>query len=171
MTQSHTAKQVADYFLNYVEKDEESGEALTNLKIQKLAYYAQGFALAVLGRPLFAERIEAWPHGPVVPDLYREYKNGMGIVGNAPVPPPLDFCAADHFNEEEIDLLSEVFQVYGQFSAWKLRDMTHSEPPWIKAWGDGKNPDREITHESLKAYFSTRIKDSSVMPYDEAQEG
>ena len=152
-----TAKQVADYFLNLVNKGEESGEVFTNLKMQKLAYYTQGLALAILGRPMFKEGIEAWPHGPVVPDLFREYKNS-GIKGSQPVtPPPQDYCARDHFDKEEIKVLDEVFDVYGQFSAWRLCDMAHLEPPWQDAWRGGKGHGAAITHESLKRYFSTQL--------------
>ena len=49
---------VAQYFL--AQMDEDAGDLISNLKLQKLVYYAQGFALALYGRPLFPERIEAW---------------------------------------------------------------------------------------------------------------
>src|SRR5450631_518283 len=58
-----TARAVADYFLSLV--DEEAGDSLSNLKLQKLVYYAQGFSLALTGKRLFDEAIEAWEHGPV----------------------------------------------------------------------------------------------------------
>ena len=62
---------VAQYFL--AQMDEDAGDLISNLKLQKLVYYAQGFALALHGRPLFRERVEAWTHGaPVVPELYVE---------------------------------------------------------------------------------------------------
>ena len=38
-----TCFDVADYFLAHC--DEESGDIISNLKIQKLTYYAQGFSL------------------------------------------------------------------------------------------------------------------------------
>ena len=60
-----TCFDAADYFLSKI--DEDAGDVITNLKLQKLVYYAQGFSLALCGRPLFAERIEAWQHGPVCP--------------------------------------------------------------------------------------------------------
>ncbi len=46
-----TAFQIADYFLTLV--DDEAGDGLSNLKLQKLVYYAQGFHLALTGKPLF----------------------------------------------------------------------------------------------------------------------
>ncbi len=53
-----TCFDVADYFLSRC--DEDSGDAISNLKLQKLVYYAQGFSLALLGEPLFQNKMEAW---------------------------------------------------------------------------------------------------------------
>lgn len=136
---------VAQYFL--AKADEDAGDLMSNLKLQKLVYYAQGFALALLDRPLFPEPIEAWVYGPVVPALYHEYKG----FGSGPIPSPvsLDF---EKYDQEARELLDEVYATYGQFAAWKLRNMTHDEPPWRdtpEGW--------VITHEALRDYFSTRV--------------
>src|SRR4051794_29818552 len=85
MSRTLTADQVADYFLAHV--DEESGDNITHLKLQKLLYYAQGFHLAIQGEPLFAEPIEAWEHGPVVCRVYHKVK----YCGNRPIDRPDDF--------------------------------------------------------------------------------
>lgn len=136
---------VAQYFL--AQMDEDAGDLISNLKLQKLVYYAQGFALALYGRPLYPERIEAWTHGPVVPDLYQEFRG----YGSDPIPHPdeTDFSIYDVQTRE---LLDEVYAVYGQFSAWKLRDMTHSEPPWRDTPSG-----QEIQHDDLSCYFATRV--------------
>lgn len=141
------ARDVAQYFLSKV--DEDVGDGISNLKLQKLAYYAQGFHLALRGEPLFAERIEAWEHGPVVPELYHEYK----VHGN--IPPPAGF------DPEEVDppaaaLLDEVHSVFGQYSAWKLRNMTHAERPWQEAFGEGARG-RVISHASMREYFKDYV--------------
>ena len=137
---------VAQYFLAKV--DEDAGDLMSNLKLQKLMYYAQGCALALLDRPLFPEPLVAWVHGPVVPALYHEYK-GYG-AGPVPSPATLDFSKYD---QETRDLLDEVYAVYGQFSAWKLRNMTHQEPPWYETPEGG-----EISHDALRSYFTTQVQ-------------
>lgn len=136
---------VAQYFL--AQMDEDAGDLISNLKLQKLVYYAQGFALALHGRPLFPERIEAWTHGPVVPELYHEYRG----YGPGPIPHPgeADFSIYDAQTRE---LLDEIYAVYGQFSAWKLRDMTRSEPPWRDTPSG-----QEIQRDDLIRYFETRV--------------
>lgn len=136
----------AKYFL--AQASEEAGDLISNLKLQKLVYYAQGFHLALYDEPLFPEAIEAWTHGPVVPDLYHHYKKyGAGAI---PRPEDIDFSIYD---EETKSLLDEVYSVFGQFAAWKLGNMTHEEAPWkLAAQNSGK-----ITHQSLKEYFKTQL--------------
>ena len=68
----YAALTVAKWFIAWAEAE---GEELSNLKLQKLLYYAQGHHLAEAHQPLFAEQIQAWSHGPVVPQVYHEYKN------------------------------------------------------------------------------------------------
>jgi uncharacterized phage-associated protein len=141
-----SAHDVARYFLSLA--DEDAGDAITNMKLQKLAYYAQGFHLAMYGEPLFPEAIEAWPHGPVVPDLYHAYKAcGSGCI---PKPEAMDFSRYDPRTREVLD---EVYNVYGQFSAWKLRNMTHEEMPWVRASATGD----AISHADMREYFKSLL--------------
>lgn len=139
------AIQIAEYFLTLCEP--EAGDTLSNLKIQKLCYYAQGFHLAIFGKPLFEEPILAWTHGPVIESLYFTYKQyGSGSV---PIPETYDFSV---FSNEIKEMLNDVYTVYGQFSAWKLRNMTHEEAPWRNT-----PQSYEISHEDMKNYFKTMI--------------
>lgn len=140
-----TASDVAKYILTLSQPEE--GDYVSNLKLQKLLYYAQGFHLALRGRPLFQDSIQAWPHGPVVPGVYHIYKDN----GSSAIPIPMDF-SRERLTSEERDLLDEVWSVYGQFSAWKLRDMTHEEPPWKNTPSGG-----EIAHSALQEFFSTQV--------------
>lgn len=141
---------VAKYFLSSVNM-EESGEGITNLKMQKLCYYAQGFFLALYGKRLFHNNIEAWMYGPVVPDLYEKTKT----YEKNPI--PLDAFLQDFpkLEKNEKDILDEIFQVYGQFSAWKLADMTHKESPWLD-YKDAE--DKIIPDKALTEFFKTKLK-------------
>lgn len=143
-----TCHDVAKYFLSLA--DSEAGDLISNLKLQKLIYYAQGFHLAIFDEPLFDERIEAWTHGPVVPDLYHAYKG----YGSDAIPCP-DEIDLDKYSIAHRELLDEVYKVFGQFSAWKLRNMTHEESPWVNA----APYQGVISHEDMKEYFKTQIVD------------
>jgi uncharacterized phage-associated protein len=63
---------IASYFI--VKAYEEGIEAeMTNMKVQKLLYYAQSLHLALYDEPLFDEEIQAWRYGPVCPRAYKFY--------------------------------------------------------------------------------------------------
>ena len=66
---TYDVRAVANFFLDQAQ---EEGQKLDHMKLQKLAYIAHGWHLAITGEPLFHERVEAWPYGPVIPDLYHE---------------------------------------------------------------------------------------------------
>jgi uncharacterized phage-associated protein len=140
-----SALDVAKYFLALI--DEDSGDSITNLKLQKLVYYAQGFSLAILSKPLFSDTIQAWEHGPVIPSVYDKYKKHG--ARNIPKPKRVDFSI---YSDQTKDLLNEVYEAYGQFSAWRLRELTHKEPPWKNAYPNGV-----ITQKALKKFFKKLI--------------
>ena len=144
-----TAHEIAKYFVSLV--DEDAGDSISNLKVQKLLYYAQGGFLAFYDVPLFPEAIKAWAHGPVVPQVYHEYKH----YGAGPI--PVERVDLAQYSPQIREVLDEVNSVYGQFTATKLRAMTHEEPPWRDT------PQNEtITHEKLRDFFKTLVYDDEI---------
>ena len=142
---AHSAKQIARWFLahNRIAESSAGAESISNLKLQKLLYYAQGCFLAMTGNPLFPDKIVAWQHGPVVENVYRQYREN----GSSGIPFDEDVDLSD-FSTEEHDLVTEVYDVFGQYSAWKLRNMTHEEAPWKET-----PPNEVIPNEKIKDYF------------------
>src|SRR5271165_1232342 len=67
-----TALEVADVFLKLSQP--EAGDTISNLKLQKLLYYVQGYHLAFYGSELFPDPIVAWQYGPVVEGVYHNFK-------------------------------------------------------------------------------------------------
>ncbi|AFY70517.1 hypothetical protein Pse7367_2254 [Thalassoporum mexicanum PCC 7367] len=139
---------VANFFLS--QADEDAGDLISNLKLQKLVYYAQGFHLAMFGQPLFSEEIQAWVHGPVIPELYQKFK----IYDSKPLPSPEDFNL-EVFKPEVLELLEDVQKIYGQFSAWKLKNMTYEELPWSST-----ETGQIISYQKMKEYFKTLLVDA-----------
>ena len=118
----------------------------TPMKLQKLLYYAQGYALALLRRPLFGERIKAWEHGPVVPQVWKAHEDSEGLL---PRPTDLDLLALD---PQVRAILDRVYNDYGLFAAWALRNMTHEERPWVET------PRNEpISPQLMAEFFAERI--------------
>lgn len=145
---AHTALEVARWFLAYNrnEEDERGAERISNLKLQKLLYYAQGCYLALYGKPLFSDDIVAWTHGPVVVNVYHAYK-ANGANG---IPFTEDFDMSQ-FSDEENDVLTQVYNTFGQYSAWKLRDMTHAEEPWLST-----KQECVISNQKIRDYFQKK---------------
>lgn len=143
--EKHSALQVAKWFLahNRIAMNEEGAEYISNLKLQKLLYYAQGTFLALKGEKLFPEKILAWQHGPVVEEVYSYYKNN----GASGIRFDEDF-EISRFTDEENQILTDVYDTFGQYSAWKLRNMTHAETPWQETLAN-----KEISLESIEKYF------------------
>lgn len=118
-----TAKQVANYLLAF---SQESGDCFTNLKLQKLLYYAQAWYLALYGEPLFDDEIQAWVHGPVVRSVYNEFKKFVAQPISIKVSKPnLPVKVQKH--------LQEILKVFGGYSSYQLELMTHREAPWLNA--------------------------------------
>ena len=140
---------VASYFIAKGADSEPND--ISNLKLQKLLYYAQGFYLAINERPLFNEDLEAWTHGPVSPDAYQKYKS---FGGTAIDPPDSPANTVAPFTPDDLELLDDVYGEFGQYSAWKLREMTHTEKPWR----DHEASASVIPHATLRDYFETRIR-------------
>jgi len=141
---------VANYILELSREESEDGEyeLISHMKLQKLVYFCQGFALSFLNKPLFSEPIEAWEHGPVCPTLYHLLK-GYGASPITSIADPQKIALDDN----EKLLVKMVYDSYGQYSAAKLRKITHEEGPWKKTWASSP-----ISHEAMTEYFDSLIQ-------------
>lgn len=52
---------------------------MPTMKLHKLLYYCQAWCLVTQDRPLFDDDFEAWPNGPVIPELF-ELHRGRFLV-------------------------------------------------------------------------------------------
>ena len=141
-------RQVAAYFLELNAANEDND--LTQLKLQKLLYYAQGLCLAISGKPLFGEKIHAWQHGPVCTDVYRDFPNGSAVLSLYENNNEL----TEELSENDKSLISFTNMVYGRYGALKLRNMTHNESPWKDTIQT-----HEISQSKIKRYFEKVVAD------------
>ncbi|HDR4391979.1 Panacea domain-containing protein [Bacillus paranthracis] len=142
---------VSRYFLD--QSQPSTPQAITPLKLQKLVYYAQGWSLALLGDVIFDETIQAWRHGPVVPDLYQKFKN----YGYLTIPREnfnnINEDNTPIFTKEQIGVLSLVWQTYGNYDGKFLEELTHRETPWRVT-----NLNNDITVPIIRNYFQEITK-------------
>lgn len=119
--------QVARFFIRRAYEDGRE-EQMTNMKVQKLLYYAQSLHLALFDEPLFGDEIQAWRYGPVCPPAYRFYSQFE--AEQLPMPDEHSFA---QITDDRKELLEEVWDYFGQHHAYHLSGMTHVEFPWKKA--------------------------------------
>ncbi|MEQ1723474.1 MAG: type II toxin-antitoxin system antitoxin SocA domain-containing protein, partial [Pseudobdellovibrio sp.] len=67
-----SANVVGEYFIR---KFNDTESPITNLKLQKLLYYAQGVAFGRANIKLIKEPLLAWEHGPVIRECYDNHKH------------------------------------------------------------------------------------------------
>lgn len=137
---------VADFLLV---ESRERGELLTNLKLQKLLYYAQAWHLALKGKSLFQEDFKAWVHGPVLISQYHRFRDFQWR--------PIEMDVARPAIEAELErYLVEIIDEFGVESAVSLELMTHREKPWLEARGD-LPPDQpsnaKISKDTMRAFY------------------
>ncbi len=141
---------IANYFIWLAN---ETGSFISNLKLQKLVYYAQAWHLAIYGSPLFEEDFQAWVHGPVIPELYQKYKS-FGWQ-------PISEDAIPELPKDIREFLDEVSQEYFGCDAYELEQMTHIEAPWNWARENllADAPSNEaIKKEWIKEYYGSRVE-------------
>lgn len=132
---------LAKLFLIQANHDGFSG-TMTNMKINKLLYYAQCLHLALYDEQLFNEEIQAWIHGPVCPRVYSAYK--QHVADPLPIP---ETTGLNAITEKIIEIVQDVWEFLGDRRASELRNMTHDEFPWLNARGG--IPDDFASQEQL----------------------
>lgn len=145
MSTSYTVEDVAKTILST-----ENGGEMSPMKLQKLLYYAQSWALVWLQQPLFNNEFEAWTDGPVLPDFYEKYKDRYELTAE-------DITDGSVVQEPAIArTIRSVLQFYGRKTDDELRDLTQVEDPWRSARGD---------HPSNVALNDAIISKASMLDY------
>ena len=117
-------------------------EYITNLKLQKLLYFVQAICLLIFGKKAFPEKILAWSYGPVINEVYQQYKQNHASEINSE-------SNIKNVSSGLYKIIEEVINSYGSIEANKLIDFTHEEEPWRNT-----EINKEIDIELIKNYFN-----------------
>lgn len=113
-----------------VDKCSRDNHAVSNLQLQKMLYFLQYiYCRSTGGHLIFRERFEAWPYGPVLRDVYREYAGYGGrpidLKYDDVVSPPTNIKA---FVDTGIEILREK-------APWDLVRVSHAPgSPWDEVY-------------------------------------
>jgi uncharacterized phage-associated protein len=137
-----SAADVAKYLLT------KSPGGMSQLKLQKLLYFCQAGSLAWTGSPMFNDEIEAWINGPVVVNFWNAH-HYQGWISEVPEGNELTSPTAR-------TICDSIYARYGDYAAWRLRDLSHEEPPWKdarKGFSDNERANVPIDATLMLRYY------------------
>ena len=130
-----TALAVANYFIDAYQqrKESERGYPIDLLRLNKLVYISYGIIYGYLRKRLYADRIEAWRYGPVIPSVYHTFKHKGRSPITEPVKVPDEVCRLDENSAME-SWLDGIMDIYSNESGVDLIERTHAcGSPWWRA--------------------------------------
>lgn len=140
---------VALFFITLANEiaDQDGGDDMTNLRLQKLLYFAQGYYFAKYGEPLFDADFEAWQLGPVAPEAYQQYAHfGRNFIRAS------QKFDRNTLTEQEFNFLMDFIAVYGDKSTSALVQESHQKgSPWYTAAMKGSHV--PMSNEEIQQYF------------------
>ena len=156
MTNGHDSRAVANQILQI---GAAKGIPMSMMKLIKLVYFSHGWLLAFTGKPLCADKAEAWQYGPVFRKLY----NALPYKGSAIVTKPIteafqDAPITSTFDEDDIAVMNRIVDAYGKAGAFQLSELTHkTNSPWditMKQAGIFTNIDDAL----IESYFKQEMQ-------------
>jgi uncharacterized phage-associated protein len=147
--------QAKDISYAFVRRGIEEGKPITQMKLQKLVYFAHGLHLADTEKELVKENFQAWKFGPVIPELYDVYKP----YGSKPIDDLfwLEFTGKKpeiiQFSPKALEAINATWDTFKDADTIGLSNWTHkADSPWSKVYKEGVN-NIVIPNESIKNYF------------------
>lgn len=157
----YKASAFSDFFIRKAIKNKKYGENMTNPRLQKLLYYSYAWYLALYDKDLFSEPIHAGEHGAYVRSEDKAFKqyNSKSIPKIALISQETDLIVSLFM------FLEVIWNIYGRYSATKLRMMNINESPWIRTKNREPKEDGFIYDHYIKEYFTIE-RYSSILPAD-----
>lgn len=158
----YSALEVARHIVNY---SYSSKQYISALKLQKIMYFVQAEFLIFQGRLCFADDIEAWDFGPVVPAVLHEFLR----FGSCFIPPVTHYFVDDKnayfgimkvefldrtISDEDKAAIDEVVDYFAEYSSVDLTDLTQKQKPWTDAYC--RDCQNIIPVEAIRSYFAER---------------
>ena len=130
----------------------EVGVKITNLKLQKMLYYAQAYSLLEKDKPLYEEDIVARKLGPIVPVAHNAFKwaNSSEILV---IEEPNEII-----EKRDKEMIKEVLMIMAYLPSEDLVNITNEYDTWKDAIIN--TYDRTIYNDEIKKYHKKRMAES-----------
>ncbi len=172
MNKKFTAIDIANYIVDYTNNTLKK-QNLTPIKLQKILYYVYVNCLVKHNAKIFDQPIEKWKFGPVVSDVYHNFKmHGTSHI-NATVP---EYKFTDNpdggfsfdlipFDKTDIEYSSIANEIKSTISSlidqgpFDLVEKTHQEEPWKRCETMILSGAKGLLYsdQELKEYFKNKI--------------
>lgn len=141
----YSALDIAKYVVTFCFR---RGNPISNLQLQKILYYIQGYSFALRDEEAFGEEILAWKYGPVIKEVYDFFSMYAAM--------PIENSFRIEITDKEFEKLIQVISLDKMVCpAWKLVEQTHGEAPWkytTELFGMGS----VIPKEYIRRYFKEK---------------
>jgi uncharacterized phage-associated protein len=129
---------------------------ISNLQLQKILYYIQGYFLAAFHSVAFSDEIYAWKLGPVIPSVYYDYSYFAANPIKLNQLGEKEEVLSLPLRENEIKLIDSIIKAKINIPVWELVNDTHNESPWLEtAQGN------VISTDKIQLYFDKVVEDFS----------
>lgn len=154
-----SSKDLAFYILTKLEK-------ASQIKLHKLIYYIDAWHLVFLDSSIVDEDFEAWVHGPVVRSLWDYFKsiNKQAFYADMSLKKEKKEIIIKRIEniltQEQIEVITDVLESYGDNTGYHLETLTHSELPWQEA-RIGLSPsdrgEKHISKDTMRKFYRDTI--------------
>ena len=156
LKKGHDSRAIANIF---VDKAREANDMMGIMSLVKYVYLAHGWTLGYTGRPLICHQVEAWKHGPVVPEVYHAFRGQRFVVTEKAHDYHPEFGELPPYtaklSDEEQAIVDTVYSRYSRFGAFQLSALTHQKgTPWDQFNGQYYAP---IPDSIIKDYYKRLV--------------
>lgn len=143
----YSALDIAKYVITFCFGE---GNPISNLQLQKILYYIQGYSFALRDEEAFEEEILAWQYGPVIKGVYDFFSVYAAM--------PIENIFEIEIKEKKFEKMIQVITLDKMYRpVWKLVEQTHNEAPWkytTELFGMGSVIPKEYIRRYFKEQYS-----------------
>lgn len=158
--------------------------AITPIKLQKGLYFLYAYYVGVFPSAgtinevegtefedvsfyppeLFKPEFHAWQLGPVIPEVYRKFKEGFYAAKVEQLEPDVLFPSRDPLFAEMKLFVDDFFlKRVCCLNDFVLVDRVHTDKAWIETWGDGSIRNQPINPELIKSEYVDALQHMDTM--------